>query len=59
VKPARDGAGSRSEPVKVTKPITKDQAARITWETLPTVPDVQSSLEVKPLFVLTGGNRAT
>jgi hypothetical protein len=52
-------AGLRSEPVKATKPITPEEIASSTWEKMPTVPDVQISLEVKPLFVLTGGNRAT
>jgi hypothetical protein len=56
--PAPSHAGSSSTP-KITKPISIEEAKRTTWDKLPTVPNVQSSLEVKPLFVLTGGKRAT
>jgi hypothetical protein len=57
--PAPSHAGQRSEPVKATKPITPEEAARITWDKLPTVKAEPVVLEPKPLFVLTGGNRAT
>jgi hypothetical protein len=55
---ARDANAGPSSTPKITKPLTPVEIASSTWEKLPTVPDVQSSLEVKPLFVLTGGNRA-
>jgi hypothetical protein len=54
---ARDtNAGSSSTP-KSTKPITIEEAARITWDKLPTVKSEPVVLEVKPLLVISGGAR--
>ena len=54
---ARDvNAGPSSTP-KITKPITPAEIASSTWEKLPTVKAEPIVLEVKPLFVWTGGER--
>lgn len=38
-------------------PITNDQAARITWDSLPTVKSEPVVLAVKSLFEISGGTR--
>jgi hypothetical protein len=52
-------AGSRAgnEHPQSIRPITPVEVASSTWDSLPTVKTESVVLEVKPLFVISGGKR--